>query len=96
METLRKSCCARAMGWAIVGVVIAAAWGIGNITSGMPIFEAIAIPAVILAIVVGVIALALFDVPWFARICSCDQSTRADDRESRPAHRESSLGGTGP
>jgi hypothetical protein len=79
------------MGWAVVGIVIAAAWGIGNITSGMPILEAIAVPAVILAIIVGVIALALFNVPWFARLCTCDQPTHADDGESLPAHRQSTL-----
>ena len=94
METMRKSCCARAMGWAVVGIIIAAAWGIGNLTSGMTLLEAFAIPAVILTSVVGVIALALFDVPWFARLCACDQSTRSERGGTPPGRRDSSLGET--
>ena len=71
MDTLRKSCCARAAGWTAVGVVIAAAWGFGNLASGMALLEAFAIPAVIVAVAVGVIALSLFNVPWFNRLCAC-------------------------
>lgn len=88
MDAMRKSCCARAAGWAAVGIVIAAAWGVGNLTSGMAPFNAFAIPVVIMALAVGFIALALFNVPGFNRLCACPGT-----RDRRP---ETGAGTHGP
>jgi hypothetical protein len=71
MDKTRKSCCARATGWAAVGIVIAVAWGIGNLTSGIGVVEAIAVPVAIVAIAVGFIALPLVNAGWFNRLCAC-------------------------
>lgn len=74
MDQEKKACCARSAGWALVGVAIAVAWGIGNLSNGMSPGEAFAIPGLIVFAIVGVVVLAELDVPWFRKLSLCDRS----------------------
>ena len=71
MDANKRSCCAQAAGWGLVGVVIAVAWGLGNLGDGMSLFSAFAIPGAFVFSIIGVMALAALDVPWFNRLCAC-------------------------
>ena len=71
MEIEKKACCVRAMGWSLVGIVIALAWGIGNFTNGMGALSAFGIPALVVVAILGVVVLAALDMPWFNRLCNC-------------------------
>jgi hypothetical protein len=81
MNNERKSCCVRAMGWSLVGIVIALAWGIGNLSSGMGVLSAFAIPALIVVAILGVVVLATLEVSWFKRLCVCPNRGSGDDRK---------------
>jgi hypothetical protein len=93
MDRVKKSCCTRAAGWAVVGIVIATAWGLGNLAGGMTLLEAFAVPAAIAAGAVGVIALALLDVRWFSRLCACP-GTRERDAGTTLGRQQPSTHGT--
>ena len=80
MNTEKRSCCVRAMGWSLVGIVIALAWGIGNFTNGMSVLSAFAVPGLIVLAILGVVVLATLEVPWFKRLCTCPTHI-ADDHE---------------
>ena len=92
MDMLRRSCCFRAVGWSLVGVVIAGAWGLGNYSNGIPLLEAFAIPALIVAAIVSVVALALFNVSWFARLCACPDVPEARGQGHSTGDRHSAAG----
>ena len=82
MDANKRSCCAQAAGWGLVGVVIAVAWGLGNLGNGMSLFGAFAIPGAFVFSIIGVVALAALDVPWFNRLCACppDKSHKGGKR----------------
>jgi hypothetical protein len=79
MDTAKMNCCARAAGWSLVGIVIASSWGIGNLANGMSPLTAFAIPALICVAVVGAVALAALNVPWFNRLCACPAANSANE-----------------
>jgi hypothetical protein len=84
MDTAKKACCARAAGWSLVGITIALSWGIGNLANGMSPLRAFAIPALICIAVVGAVALAALNVPWFNRLCACPATNpRNEPHEGR-------------
>lgn len=72
MNADKKACCARAAGWGLVGIVIAIGWGMGNLTNGMNILSAFAIPGLIVLGILGVVIMGTLDVPWFKRLCVCE------------------------
>ena len=71
MDADKRSCCAQAAGWGLVGLVIAVAWGLGNLSNDMSLFSAFAIPGAFVFSIIGVVALAALDVPWFNKLCAC-------------------------
>lgn len=71
MNTEKKSCCAQAAAWALIGIVIAVSWGIGNLANGMSPLMAFAVPGLVMFALLSVVALAALDVPWFNRLCAC-------------------------
>jgi len=71
MDAPSRNCCMRAIGWALVGVVIAVSWGVGNLASGMPMLEAFGIPGLVVSFLLGGVVLAVLRVPWFLRLCAC-------------------------
>jgi len=81
MDTETKACCARAAGWGMVGIAIALGWGLGNLNSGMSVLSAFAIPALIMLLVVGVVVLATLNVPWFNRLCTCENDSKRGDHK---------------
>lgn len=84
MDTEKKACCARAAGWASVGVLIAVAWGIGNLGNGMSPVGAFVIPGAVVVALLGVVALASLNVPWFNRLCACPPDRGDRKRKPRP------------
>jgi hypothetical protein len=80
MDINKKACCARAAGWALVGIVIAVAWGIGNLGNGMSPLSAFAIPGAVILALLGVVTLASLNVPWFNRLCACPPADSADKK----------------
>lgn len=74
METEKRSCCIRAAGWALVGIVIALAWGGGNYANGMSAFSAFAIPGLIVLAIIGFVVLGALNLPWFNKLCNCQTS----------------------
>jgi hypothetical protein len=71
MDIERKACCARGLGWSLIGIVIASVWGLGNLANGMSPLAAFAIPGLIMLTIVGTMVLAVLDVPWFKKLCIC-------------------------
>jgi hypothetical protein len=83
MDTEKMACCARSAGWFVVGIVIATAWGIGNLLNGMAFLEAFAVPGLIVFAIIGVVALAELDVRWFRKL---SVNAQPDDRKHRHEH----------
>ena len=81
MDNKRKSCCAYAVGWSLVGIAIAFSWGVGNLSTGMSSLSAFTIPGLIVLAIFGVLVLSVLEVPWFQKFCACNgsESEQKDD-----------------
>ncbi|MDJ0807694.1 MAG: hypothetical protein QNJ78_12785 [Gammaproteobacteria bacterium] len=80
MDIERKACCARGVGWSLIGVVIAMGWGMGNLANGMSALSAFAIPGLIMLVIIGVMVLAVLEVPWFKKLCTCPTGKDPQDK----------------
>lgn len=82
MDATKKACCKRAIGWSLVGIAIALAWGIGNVTNGMNPLSAFAIPGLIILLIVGIVALSALNTSWFNSLCSCPTPEPRNGRDT--------------